>query len=37
MLRSLTLLDSVRSLLTPSETGEGFGRHYYEALQRRLK
>lgn len=28
------LLNSARSLLTPSETGEGFGRHYYDALQR---
>ncbi len=28
------LLASVRSLLTPSETGEGFARHYYDALQR---
>ena len=27
------VLDAVRRLLTPSETGEGFGRHYYEALQ----
>lgn len=28
------LLNSARGLLTPSETGEGFGRHYYDALQR---
>ncbi|HJU05877.1 MAG TPA: DUF5069 domain-containing protein [Nitrospiraceae bacterium] len=28
------LLDSVRSLLTPTEGGEGFGGHYYDALQR---
>jgi hypothetical protein len=28
------LLASVRALLTPSEAGEGFGRQYYEALQR---
>lgn len=28
------LLTSLRSLLTPSEAGEGFGRHYYDALQR---
>ncbi|OQW35387.1 MAG: hypothetical protein A4E19_01015 [Nitrospira sp. SG-bin1] len=28
------LLDSVRSLLTPAEEGEGFARHYYDALQR---
>jgi hypothetical protein len=25
---------SIRTLLTPSEEGTGFGRHYYEALQR---
>jgi hypothetical protein len=25
---------SVRALLTPSEEGDGFGRHYYDALQR---
>ncbi|MDP1769977.1 MAG: hypothetical protein Q8L74_14420 [Nitrospirota bacterium] len=25
---------SMRALLTPSETGEGFGRHYYDAMQR---
>ncbi len=25
---------SVRTLLTPSEEGDGFGRHYYVALQR---
>lgn len=30
----IDLLDSVRRLLTPTETGEGFGRHYYDALQR---
>lgn len=29
-----TLLASIRTLLTPSEEGTGFGRHYYEALQR---
>ena len=28
------LIASVRSLLTPSEEGNGFGRHYYDALQR---
>ena len=28
------LLASVRGLLTPSAEGDGFGRHYYEALQR---
>ncbi|MEO5956195.1 MAG: hypothetical protein ABIR36_10975 [Nitrospiraceae bacterium] len=25
---------SVRALLAPSEEGTGFGKHYYEALQR---
>ena len=29
-----TLMASVRSLLTPSAEGNGFGRHYYDALQR---
>ena len=29
-----TLIASIRTLLTPSEEGTGFGRHYYEALQR---
>jgi len=28
------LLDQVESLLTASETGEGFSKRYYEALQR---
>jgi len=28
------LLGRTRELLTPSETGEGFARHYYDALQR---
>ena len=28
------LMDSARALLTPSEAGEGFARHYYDALQR---
>ena len=28
------LLKQVRSLLVASETGEGFARHYFEALQR---
>lgn len=28
------LVASVRTLLTPTEEGEGFGRHYYDALQR---
>lgn len=27
------LRDSIQRLLTPSEEGEGFGRHYYNALQ----
>ena len=27
-------IDSVRTMLTPSEEGNGFGRHYYDALQR---
>ena len=29
-----TLIASIRTLLTPSEEGTGFGNHYYEALQR---
>jgi hypothetical protein len=29
-----TLIESIRTLLTPSEEGTGFGRHYYDALQR---
>jgi hypothetical protein len=29
-----TLLTSVRTLLSPTEEGEGFGRQYYDALQR---
>lgn len=28
------LIASVRTLLTPSEEGDGFGRHYYDSLQR---
>ena len=28
------LIQQTRGLLTPSETGEGFARHYYDALQR---
>lgn len=28
------LIASLRTLLTPSEVGEGFGRQYYDALQR---
>ncbi|NGZ03822.1 MAG: hypothetical protein CV090_12325 [Nitrospira sp. WS238] len=30
----LGLLASVRTLLTPTEEGEGFGRQYHDALQR---
>jgi len=33
-LDSATLLASIRAMLTLSEEGTGFGRHYYEALQR---
>jgi hypothetical protein len=33
-LDTATLIASIRTLLTPSEEGTGFGRHYYEALQR---
>jgi hypothetical protein len=29
-----SLIASVRTLLTPSEEGTGFGKYYYEALQR---
>jgi hypothetical protein len=29
-----TLIATIRTLLTPSEEGIGFGKHYYEALQR---
>jgi len=28
------LLDQAKTLLTPSETGEGFARGYFEAIQR---
>jgi hypothetical protein len=28
------LLATLRAFLTPSEAGDGFGRHYYDALQR---
>lgn len=28
------LMASVRTLITPTEEGDGFGRHYYDALQR---
>ena len=28
------LLATLRTLLTPSEEGDGFGRHYHDALQR---
>jgi hypothetical protein len=31
---SATLIASVQTLLTPSEEGTGFGKHYYDALQR---
>lgn len=27
-------IDAVRTMLMPSEEGNGFGRHYYDALQR---
>jgi hypothetical protein len=30
-----TLIASVQTLLTPSEEGTGFGKHYYDALQRK--
>ncbi|MEO6307832.1 MAG: hypothetical protein ABIO96_04515 [Nitrospiraceae bacterium] len=30
----IELLTSVRTLLTPTEGGDGFGKHYYDALQR---
>lgn len=29
-----TLLDASRQLITPDEQGDGFGRHYAEAMQR---
>ena len=29
-----TFIATVRTLLTPSEEGTGFGKHYYDALQR---
>ena len=29
-----TLIASLQTLLTPSEEGTGFGKHYYDALQR---
>lgn len=32
--RIAELMASARTLLTPSEAGEGFPRHYYDALQR---
>jgi hypothetical protein len=28
------LIATLQTLLTPSEAGDGFGRHYYDALQR---
>lgn len=31
---TVTLVASIRTLLTPTEEGEGFGRQYHEALQR---
>jgi hypothetical protein len=31
---TVTLIASVQTLLTPSEEGTGFGKHYYDALQR---
>jgi hypothetical protein len=30
----IALLTSARTLLTPTEEGEGFGKQYYDALQR---
>ena len=33
-LTTSALIASIKILLTPSEEGNGFGRHYYEALQR---
>ena len=33
-LDTTTLIASIRTLLTPSEEGEGFGRQYHDALQR---
>ncbi|UVT15201.1 MAG: hypothetical protein H8K04_15480 [Nitrospira sp.] len=30
----ISVLESVGKLLTPTEVGEGFGRQYYDALQR---
>jgi hypothetical protein len=33
-LDTTTLITSIRTLLTPSEEGEGFGRQYHDALQR---
>jgi hypothetical protein len=31
---TVTLVASIRTLLTPTEEGEGFGRQYHDALQR---
>jgi hypothetical protein len=31
---TVTLFASIRTLLTPTEEGEGFGRQYHDALQR---
>ena len=33
-LDTTTLITSIRTLLAPSEEGEGFGRQYHDALQR---
>jgi hypothetical protein len=33
-LDTVTLVASIRTLLTPTEEGEGFGKQYYDALQR---
>ncbi len=30
----MRVIGSVRTMLMPSEEGDGFGRHYYDALQR---
>ena len=33
-LESTAFMASVRTLITPAEEGTGFGKHYYDALQR---
>ena len=33
-LDTATLVASIRTLLTPTEEGEGFGKQYHDALQR---